>query len=106
MRKIKIGDEIIVIAGKDKGKRGLVKQVFVELQRVLVEGVNLVTKHVKPNPSAGVEGGIIKQPAPLHESNVLLWNSAAGKGDRVGFKLTEDGKKVRYFKSTGEMIDL
>lgn len=105
MRKIKKGDEIIVITGKDKGRRGTVTQVM-ENDRVMVENINLVKKHAKPNPMQGVEGGIVEKEMPLHVSNVMLFNPATKKGDRVGIKTLEDGKKVRYFKSNGEVVDV
>jgi len=104
MRKIKKGDKIVVLAGKDKGKQGNVMQVLVD-GRVLVEKINIVKKHVRPNPNKGVTGGIIDQEAPLQVSNVALFNPHTGKADRVGFKLLEDGKKVRVFKSNGEVVD-
>lgn len=103
MEKIRKGDEVIVIAGKDKGKRGtIVRRVGSE--RVVVEGVNRVKKHVKPNPVKGVVGGVVDKDMPLHVSNVSLYNPATKKADRVGFKLLEDGKKVRVFKSSGEVV--
>lgn len=105
MRKIKKGDEIIVITGKDKGRRGTVTMVM-ENDRVMVENINLVKKHAKPNPMQGVEGGIVEKEMPLHISNVMLFNPATKKGDRVGIKTLEDGKKVRYFKSNGEVVDV
>jgi large subunit ribosomal protein L24 len=104
MQRIRQGDEVIVIAGKDKGRRGSVTRVFDD-GRVIVENVNLVKKHQKPNPNAGVPGGIVEKEAPLHLSNVMLFNSATGKGDRVGVKTLGDGRKVRYFKSNGEVVD-
>ena len=104
MNKMRKGDEVIVIAGKDKGRRGTVLQVFVD-DRVLVEGVNTVKKHQKPNPNAGVAGGIIEKEMPLDISNVMLFNSSTEKGDRVGYRRLEDGKKVRYFKSNKEVLD-
>lgn len=104
MRKIKQGDEVIVIAGKDKGRRGAVTRIL-DNETVLVENVNLVKKHQKPNPNAGVAGGIIEKEAPLDISNVMLFNAAAGKGDKVGIKSLADGKRVRYFKSNGEVVD-
>ena len=103
MEKIRKGDEVIVIAGKDKGKRGAVVQ-RVDAEHVVVEGVNRVKKHVKPNPVKGVVGGVIDKDMPLHVSNVSLYNPATKKADRVGFKLLEDGKKVRVFKSNGEVV--
>ncbi len=104
MRKIRKGDEVIVIAGKDKGRRGLVLRVLDD-QRLYVENVNIAKKHQKPNPNAGVPGGIIDKEMPLHISNVALFNPATEKGDRVGFKSLEDGKKIRVFKSNGEAVD-
>ncbi len=103
MEKIRKGDEVIVIAGKDKGKRGAVV-LRVDAEHVVVEGVNRVKKHVKPNPVKGVVGGVIDKDMPLHVSNVSLYNPATKKADRVGFKLLEDGKKVRVFKSNGEVV--
>ena len=103
MRKLKKGDEIIVIAGKDKGKRGAIAQVSND--RVLVDGVNVAKKHQKPNPNAGVAGGIVAKEMPIHISNVAIFNSANGKADRVGIKTLDDGRKVRVFKSTGEVVD-
>jgi len=104
MRKIKKGDEVVVIAGKDKGKRGLVLRLMDD-QRLFVENVNVAKKHQKPNPNAGVPGGIINKEMPLHISNVALFNPATNKADRVGFKTLEDGKKIRVFKSNGEAVD-
>lgn len=103
MEKIRKGDEVIVIAGKDKGKRGTIVR-RVDSERVVVEGVNRVKKHVKPNPVKGVVGGVVDKDMPLHVSNVSLYNPATKKADRVGFKLLEDGKKVRVFKSSGEVV--
>ena len=103
MEKIRKGDEVIVIAGKDKGKRGAVVR-RVDSERVVVEGVNRVKKHVKPNPVKGLVGGVVDKDMPLHVSNVSLYNPATKKADRVGFKLLEDGKKVRVFKSSGEVV--
>jgi len=103
MAKIKKGDEIIVITGKDKGKRGTV--VSVAEERVTVSGINLVKKHVKPNPARGTQGGIVEKEAPLDISNVALINPETQKADRVGYKLLEDGTKVRVFKSNGAVIN-
>lgn len=105
MRRIKKGDEVIVTSGKDKGRRGTVLEVFAD-DRVSVQNVNVVKKHSKPNPMRGLEGGIIEKEMPLHISNVMLFNPATNKGDRVGYKILEDGKKVRYFKSNGEVVDV
>ena len=104
MRRIKKGDEVIVITGKDKGRRGTVSSVMAD-GRVLVENINVVKKHTKGNPNAGVAGGIIDKEMPIDASNVMLFNPATDKGDRVGFKVLEDGRKVRYFKSNDEVID-
>ncbi|MGC9457360.1 MAG: 50S ribosomal protein L24 [Halothiobacillaceae bacterium] len=106
MRKIKQGDEVVVTAGKDKGRRGTVLRVVEEGRRVVVEGVNMVKKHQKPNPMLGRTGGIIELEKPVDISNVMLFNPASQKGDRVGFKTLEDGRKVRYFKSNGEVVDV
>lgn len=103
MEKIRKGDEVIVIAGKDKGKRGAVVG-RVGAEHVVIEGVNRVKKHVKPNPVKGVVGGVVDKDMPLHVSNVSLYNPATKRADRVGFKTLEDGKKVRIFKSNGEVI--
>lgn len=104
MRKIKQNDEVIVIAGRDKGKRGKVNRVLVD-DRLIVSGVQMVKKHQKPNPQLGVAGGIIEKEAPIHVSNVAIYNSSSSKADRVGIKVLEDGKKIRVFKSSGESID-
>lgn len=101
--KIRREDEVIVLTGKDKGKRGKVTQVLVQHGKVVVEGVNLVKKHQKPVPALGVAGGIVSKEAPVDVSNVALFNPATGKADRVGFRI-EDGKKVRFFKSNGELV--
>ncbi len=104
MNKIRKGDEVIVTTGKDKGRRGIVLRVL-ENERVVVEGVNRVKKHARPNPMRGIAGGILDKEMPLHVSNVALFNSATQKADRVGFKMLEDGRKVRVFKSDGEVVD-
>ena len=101
--KIRRDDEVIILTGKDKGKRGKVTKVLVEAGKVVIAGLNLNKKHQKPNPQLGVAGGIIEQEAPLDVSNVALFNSATGKADRVGFRF-EDEKKVRFFKSTGDLV--
>ena len=105
MNRIKKGDEIIVIAGKDKGRRGTVLRVY-EDDKLLVENVNVVKKHQKPNPNAGIQGGIIEKEMPLHASNVMLFNPITNKGDRVGIKTLEDGRRVRFFKSNNEVVDI
>jgi len=101
--KIKRDDEVVVLAGKDKGKRGKVLKVDTASNRVFVEGVNIIKKHQKPNPALGIPGGIVEQEAPIHVSNVAIYNLETGKADRVGFRF-EDGKKVRFFKSTNAII--
>ncbi|NGP53266.1 50S ribosomal protein L24 [Thioalkalivibrio sp. XN8] len=105
MNRIRKGDEVIVIAGRDKGRRGTVLRIFDD-ERVLVENINVVKKHQRPNPQRGVAGGIVEKEMPLHASNVMLWNPVAKKGDRVGVRTLEDGKKVRYFKSNNEVVDV
>lgn len=105
MKKIKKGDEIVVLTGKDKGKRGNVLRVLPDADKVLVENINVVKKHQKGNPQMGTPGGIIDKEMPIHVSNVSLVNPATGKADRVGFKLLDDGRKVRCFKSNGEVVD-
>jgi len=105
MRKIKKGDDVIVIAGKDKGKRGNVTRVLPE-GRLFVEGANMIKRHTKPNPNAGQAGGIVEREASLDDSNVAIFNAATGKADRIGFRTLEDGRKVRYFKSTKEVLDV
>lgn len=104
MQKIKSGDEVIVIAGKSKGQRG--KVIRMDGDRVLVEGVAMVKRHTKPNPSAGVAGGIVEREAAIHRSNVMLFNASAGKGDRVGINTLDDGRRVRVFKSDNEVVDI
>ena len=104
MNRIKKGDEVVVIAGKDKGRRGTVVKGLTD-DRVVVENVNIVHKHQRPNPQQGVPGGIIEKEAPLHTSNVMLWNPATQKGDRIGYRTLGDGRKVRYFKSNNEVLD-
>jgi len=104
MEKIRKGDEIVVITGKDKGKRGTVL-ARLDADRVVIEGINRSKKHAKPNPVKGVVGGIVEKDMPIQISNVALWNAKAGKGDRVGIKALEDGRKVRVFKSNGEQVE-
>jgi large subunit ribosomal protein L24 len=103
MNKLKKGDSVIVIAGRDKGKRGSIAR-RVDDDHIVVEGVNMVKKHVKPNPLKGTTGGVIDKTMPIHQSNVAIYNGASGKADRVGIKLLADGKKVRVYKSSGEEI--
>jgi len=104
VNKIRKGDDVIVIAGKDKGKRGSVLRVRDD-ERLLVEGINSVKKHVKPNPVKGEAGGIVSKEMPIHISNIALFNASSKRADRVGFKVLEDGRKVRVFKSNGEVVD-
>jgi len=104
MNKLKRDDEVIVIAGKDKGKRGTISQL-VGKDQVIVHGVNMKKRHTKPNPNAGQAGGIIESEAPLHVSNIAIFNSDTDKADRVGIKVSEDGSKSRVFKSNGQEID-
>ena len=103
MNKIRKGDEVIVLAGRDKGKRGKVV-LRKDEEKIIVEGVNLVKKHTKPNPMAGTTGGVIEKSMPIHQSNVAIYNATTGKADRVGIKINTDGSKVRIFKSSGEVI--
>jgi large subunit ribosomal protein L24 len=104
MRKIKKGDNVVVIAGRDKGKRGDVASV-VDDTHVIVNGVNQVKRHTKPNPMKNQPGGIVTKEVPIHVSNVAIWNPVTQKPDRIGFKLMEDGRKLRFFKSNGEQIN-
>ena len=105
MQKIKKGDEVIVTNGRNKGKRGTVLD-RVSDDKIVVEGVNVVKRHTRPNPQQGSSGGIVEKELPIHVSNVCLYNSETDKGDRVGIKTLEDGRRVRYFKSTGEVVDV
>lgn len=105
MRKIRKGDQVIVLAGRDKGKRGVVLGVEAD-GRVLVEGVNLVKKHQKPIPMRQVAGGIVEKPLPIHISNVALVNPITNKAEKVGFRLLADGRKVRYFRASNEVVDV
>ncbi|MDB4476094.1 50S ribosomal protein L24 [bacterium] len=103
MLKIKCDDEVIVLAGKDKGKRGKVRKI-VDDSRVIVSGINMIKKHTKPNPQAGVQGGIVEREAAIQVSNIAIFNPETSKPDRVGFRV-DDGKKVRFFKSNGAALD-
>jgi large subunit ribosomal protein L24 len=103
MNKLRKGDQVIVLTGRDKGKRGTIA-ARVDTDYILVDGVNVAKKHVKPNPMKGLTGGIVDKTMPIHQSNVAIFNANTGKADRVGIKLLEDGKKVRVFKSSGEEI--
>jgi large subunit ribosomal protein L24 len=103
MNKLRKGDQVIVTTGRDKGKRGTITR-RVDADHIVVEGVNVAKKHVKPNPLKGTTGGVVDKTMPIHQSNVAIWNPGTSKGDRVGIKLLADGKKVRVYKSTGEEI--
>ena len=103
MNRIRKGDQVVVITGADKGKKGEVVRVAGD--RVVVQNINIIKRHTKPNPQANQPGGIVEKEAPIHVSNVMIFNPAAGKGDRVGFKVLEDGRKLRVFRSSGEAID-
>ena len=103
MNRIKKGDQVVVNTGKDKGKQGEV--VRVDGDRVVVANVNIVKRHTKPNPQAGVAGGVVEREASMHISNIALFNPASGKGERIGFKVLEDGRKLRVFRSSGEALD-
>jgi large subunit ribosomal protein L24 len=105
MQRIRKGDEVIVIAGRSKGQRGHVLKMQGN-DRLLVENVNMVKRHIKPDPQRQQPGGIVEREAPIHTSNVMLYNPATDQGDRVGFKVLDDGRKVRVFRSTGEVVDI
>ena len=105
MNKLKRGDEVFVTSGKDKGRRGTIVEIIGK-QKVLVEGINIVKKHTKPNPNAGVEGGIIDKTMPIDISNVMIWDAVNEQPEKVGIKTEKDGKKVRIFKKTGKTIDI
>jgi large subunit ribosomal protein L24 len=105
MNKIRKGDQVVVLSGRDKGRKGAVLQVLGD-GRVVVESINRVKKHQKPNPQANKQGGILEKEMPLPASKVAIWNPTAKKGDRVGIKTLTDGKRVRFFKSNGEMLDV
>jgi large subunit ribosomal protein L24 len=106
MRKIRKGDDVVVTAGKDRGKRGNVLRVIPERDRVVVENVNIAKRHTKANPQRGIPGGIVEHEMSIHVSNVMLYNPQTKQGDRVGFRILEDGRKVRIFKSTDEVVDV
>ncbi len=105
MKKIRKGDQVVVTTGKDKGKRGTVLRVL-DTDQVIVEGINVVKRHTRPNPQLGTPGGIVQREAPLHISNVAIYNPITSKPDRVGIKTLEDGRKVRFFKSNNEVVDV
>lgn len=104
MKKIRRDDDVIVIAGRDKGKRGKVLKVLSD-GRLLVSGIQIIKKHQKPNPQLGVQGGIVEKEAPIDASNLAIFNPESSKADRVGFKVSDDGKKIRVFKSSGQAVD-
>ena len=106
IRKIRKGDEVVILTGRNRGQRGNVLSIDTSRDRVVVEGVNVVKRHTRPNPQQGTSGGIIEKEMPVHVSNVALFNSVTGRGDRIGVKKLEDGRKVRIFRSTGEVVDL
>lgn len=106
MSRLKKGDEVIVIAGRDKGKRGVVLSVMNDINKLTVENINMIKKHTKGNPAQGTPGGIIEKESPIDQSNVAIWNSITKKQDRIGYKNLEDGQKVRYFKSNKEVVDV
>lgn len=106
MQKIIKGDQVIVIAGKDKGKQGKVLAMVDKGERLLIEGINLAKKHVKPNPNAGIQGGIVAKPMPIHRSNVQVYDPIAKKGSRMGIRELADGKRVRYFKSSDQVVEV
>ena len=104
MNKIRKGDEVVVITGREKGRRGTVIKVLPD-DRVLVENVNMVKRHTRPNPQRGIQGGVVEKEASLHLSNVMLWNPVAKRGDRIGIRTLADGRRVRFFKSNDEVVD-
>lgn len=106
MNRIRKGDEVVILAGKDKGKRGVILRVLGNEDKVVVENINMAKRHTKGNPMQGTPGGIIEKEMPVHISNVALWNPVSKKADRVGFRKLEDGRKVRYFKSNDEVVDI
>jgi len=106
MRKLRKGDEVVVLAGKDKGKRGVVLKVIQDLEKIIVENINMVKRHTKGNPAQGTPGGIVEKEMPLHVSNVAIWNPVLDKADRIGIKMLKDGQKVRFFKSNDEVVDV
>ncbi len=106
MSRVKKGDEVIVIAGRDKGKRGVVLSVMDDVNKVVIENVNMIKRHTKGNPAQGAPGGIVEKESPIHQSNVAIWNTVTNKNDRIGYRYLEDGQKVRYFKSNNEVVDV
>lgn len=106
MNKIKKGDEVIIIAGKDKGKKGTVLSLVSGGEKLLVDGINLAKKHVKANPNSGEQGGIVDRPMPIDRSNVMVYDAANKKGNRVGIRILKDGERVRYFKGSDQLVDI
>ena len=106
MKRLRKGDEVIVLAGKDKGKRGIVLRVYEDRDKIIVENINMVKRHTKGNPNQGVAGGIIEKEMPIDNSNIAIWNPVTDKPDRIGFRFLEDGRKVRFFKSNNEVVDI
>ncbi len=106
MNKIRKGDEVVVLAGKNKPKRGIVLRILKDQDKVIVENVNMVKRHTKGNPAQGTPGGILEKEMPIDVSNVAIWNPITNKPDRIGFRFLEDGRKVRYFKSNNEVVDI
>lgn len=106
MKKIKKGDEVVIIAGKDKGKRGAVLSVLDKGEKLIVEGINLVKKHVKANPNAGQQGGIISKAMAIHRSNAMVYDTTKQKGSRVGIRILKDGQRVRYLKASDQLVDV
>lgn len=104
MKRLKTGDDVIVISGKDKGKRGTISRIM-PYDRVVIDNINIVKRHTKPNPNRGVAGGIVEKEMPIHSSNIALFNPTTKKADRTGFRVLKDGRKVRYFKSNNEVVD-
>ena len=106
MSRLKKGDEVVVIAGKDKGKRGVVLSVISGDNKVIVENINMIKRHTKGNPAQGTPGGIVEKESSINQSNVAIWNPVSNKNDRIGYRYLKDGQKVRYFKSNNEVIDV
>ena len=106
MRRLKKGDEVVILAGKDKGKRGVVLNVMSDEEKVIVENINMAKRHTKGNPMQGAPGGIVEKEMPIHISNVAIWNTVSKKPDRIGFRTLKDGQKVRYFKFNNEVVDV
>lgn len=106
MNRIRKGDEVVIITGKDKGKRGVVLRVIQDEDKVVVENINMAKRHTKGNPMQGTPGGIVEKEMPVHVSNVAIWNPVLSQADRIGIKVLEDGRKVRYFKRNNEVVDV